>query len=215
MNRIKVILADDHVVVRQGLRSLIDQEKDMLVIGEASDGLELLDMVGKLLPDVVLVDLKMPNLNGIDAAEEIRRHYPRTHTVILTMHADRSYIERALNVGVCGYVLKEEGIWEMCTAIRHAATGARYLSAGVSPQFQDSFSSGETQFDKVPLLTLRERQVFQLVAEGKTNNEIAPLLGISVRTVEGHRAHMMTKLKLKTHIDFVRFALKHGIFLES
>ena len=214
MNRIRIILADDHVVVRQGLRSLIDQQKDMLVIGEADDGLQLLDSVEKLRPDVVLVDLKMPNLNGIDAAGEIRKHFPNTHTVILTMHADRSYIERAMQAGVYGYVLKEETIGEMCTAIRHAAQGNRYLSVGVSKQFHGSLNAGGTHSNSMPHLTLRERQVFQLVAEGKTNNEIAELLGISVRTVEGHRAHMMSKLNLKTHVDFVRFALKQGFFVE-
>jgi two-component system response regulator NreC len=215
VTRIRIILADDHIVVRKGLRSLIDQEPDMLVVGEAGDGLELLDSVEKLRPDVVLVDLKMPNLNGIDAAAEIRRRFPNTHTVILTMHADRSYIERAVQAGVCGYVLKEEDIWEMCTAIRHAAQGNRYLSAGVSQQIPGALSTGETYSNTILLLTLRERQVFQLVAEGKTNREIADILGISVRTVEGHRAHMMSKLNLKTHIDFARFALEHGIFLEQ
>lgn len=215
MIRIRIILADDHVVVRKGLRSLIDQEPDMIVVGEAGDGLELLDSVEKLRPDVVLVDLKMPNMNGIDATEEIQRHFPNTHTVILTMHADRSYIERAMQAGVCGYVLKEEDIWEMCTAIRHAAQGYRYLSAGVSQQIPDALNAGETHSNTLLLLTLRERQVFQLMAEGKTNGEIASILGISVRTVEGHRAHLMSKLNLKTHIDFVRFALEHGIFMEQ
>jgi two-component system response regulator NreC len=215
MKRIKIILADDHVVVRRGLRSLIDQERDMVVVGEADDGLQLLDSVETLRPDVVLADLKMPNLNGIDAAAEICRRFPNTHTVILTMHADRAYVERAMQAGVCGYVLKEEDIGEMCTAIRYAARGERYFSTEVSHQFNSNVDSGNLHPNTVELLTIRERQVFQLVAEGKTNNEIGDLLGISVRTVEGHRAHMMSKLNLKTHIDFVQFALKHGIFVEQ
>lgn len=215
MNRIKIILADDHIVVRQGLRSLIDQEKDMIVIGEAGDGLQLLELVEKLRPDVVLVDLKMPNMNGIDAAAEIQKRFPNTHTVILTMHADRSYIERAMQAGAYGYVLKEEDIWEMCIAIRHAAQGNRYLSAGVLQHVPDSLSIGKTHSNPMLLLTLRERQLFQLVAEGKTNSEIADILGISVRTVEGHRAHMLSKLNLKTHVDFILFALKHSIFVEE
>jgi two-component system, NarL family, response regulator NreC len=215
LSKIRIILADDHVVVRQGLRSLIDQQKDLLVVGEADDGLQLLESVGKLRPDVALVDLKMPNLNGIDAAEEIRRRFPNTHVVILTMHADRSYIERAMQAGVAGYVLKEENIGEMCTAIRHAARGNRYLSSGVSGQVHGSMDEGKIHLNSMPQLTIRERQVFQLVAEGKTSGEIARLLNISVRTVEGHRAHMMAKLNLKTHVDFVRFALKHGIFVEK
>lgn len=214
MKRLKVILADDHVVVRQGLRSLINQEKDMIVVGEAGDGLQLLDLVEKLRPDVVLVDLKMPNLNGIDAAGEIRKRFPNTHSVILTMHADRSYVERALQAGVCGYVLKEEDILEMNTAIRRAAQGSHYLSSGVSQQIHGPSSTGEKQAETMPFLTLRERQVFQLVAEGKTNGDIARILGISVRTVEGHRARMMSKLNLKSRVEFVRFALKHGILME-
>jgi DNA-binding NarL/FixJ family response regulator len=214
VNRIKIILADDHIVVRQGLRSLIDQQKDMLVVGEADDGLQLLESVGKLRPDVVLVDLKMPNLNGIDAAREIRVRFPNTHIVILTMHADRAYVERAMQAGVSGYVLKEENFQEMCTAIRQVALGNRYFSAGVSQQIPGSLSTGATHPGTIHLLTLRESQVFQLVAEGKTNREIGNLLGISMRTVEGHRAHMMSKLNLKTHVDFVRFAMNHGIFVE-
>ncbi len=215
MNKIKIVLADDHVVVRQGLRALIEQQKDMLVIGEVDDGLQLLEAVANLRPDVALVDLKMPNLNGIDAAEEIRRRFPGTHTVILTMHADRSYIERAKQAGVSGYVLKEENIQEMCTAIRHASQGDHYFSAGVSRQIQGYMRADKAHPNLIPHLTSRERQVFQLVAEGKTNSDIAGLLGISVRTVEVHRAHMMSKLELKTHVDFVRFALKHGIFMDK
>jgi two-component system response regulator NreC len=211
MNKIKIILADDHVVVRQGLRSLIDQEKDLVVIGEASDGLQLIDLVEKFHPDVVLVDLKMPNLNGIDAAEEVQRRFPKTHSVILTMHADRAYIERAIQAGVLGYVIKEEDIWEICTAIRHAAKGNRYLSKEVLRQIQGPLNKGEINPDLLQLLTIRERQVFQLVAEGKTSSDIAQLLNISGRTVEGHRAHMMSKLNLKTYVDFVYFALKQGL----
>jgi two-component system response regulator NreC len=215
LNRIKIVLADDHVVVRQGLHSLLDQQKDMLVIGEADDGLQLLKVVEKMHPDVALVDLKMPNLNGIDAAREIRRRFPETHIIILSMHADRAYIERALQAGISGYVLKEENILEMCTAIRHAARGNRYLSAMVSHHIHDSAMTAGKNPNTLDLLTPREHQVFQLVAEGKTNAEIATLLGISVRTVEAHRAHMMSKLNLKTHVDFVRFAMKHGIYVEK
>jgi DNA-binding NarL/FixJ family response regulator len=214
MKKIKIILADDHAVVRQGVRALLDHEKDMLVVGEAGDGLQLLDLAEKLHPDVVVIDLKMPHLNGIEAAREIRRRFKDVHTVILTMHADRSYIASALQAGVCGYVLKEEEFGEMCVAIRYAALGTHYLSAGVSRQFPNVDKS-ITSSDPIMLLTGRERQVFQLIAEGKTNHEAASLLGISVRTVEVHRAHIMDKLNLKTHIDFVRFALQYGILADE
>jgi len=215
MTRIRIILVDDHVIVRQGLRSLISQEKDLQVVGEADDGLQLLDLATQCPADVVVIDLKMPNLNGIDASEEIRRRFPLIHIVILTMHADRSYIERAFQVGVSGYVLKEDGISEICSAIRHAAKGAHYVSKRVSTQIPALPVKGKSLSNNKHVLTLRERQVFQLVAEGKTNSEIAELLGISIRTVEGHRAHFMSKLDLKTHVDFVRYALKHGIFLDE
>lgn len=215
MNKIKIILADDHVVVRQGVHALINQEKDMIVIGEVDDGLQLLAMVEKLHPDVVITDLKMPNLNGLDAAEQINRRFPNIHTVILTMHADRSYIDRAIQAGVCGYVLKEENIWEMCTAIRHAAQGNRYLSPAVTRNIPDFMNESTSAPAPIMLLTPREREVFQLVAEGKTNNDAAQTLGISVRTVEVHRSHIMSKLNLKTHVDFARFALKHGILADE
>jgi two-component system response regulator NreC len=211
MNRIKVILADDHVIVRQGLHSLIDHEDDMVVIGEAGDGLQLLSLVERLHPDVALVDLKMPNLNGITAAEEIYKRFPTTHTVILSMHTDRAYIKRAFQAGVLGYVIKEEDFWEICTAIRHAAKGNRYLSKAILQQIHGPLSPEEENPDLMQLLTYRERLVFQLVAEGKTNGEIADTLGISIRTVEGHRSHLMSKLNLKTIIELIHFAQIHGI----
>jgi two-component system response regulator NreC len=215
MNKIKIILADDHVVVRQGVHTLLDQEKDMVVIGEASDGLQLLEMIERLHPDVVVVDLMMPNLNGIDAARQIKKRYPNVHTVILTMHADRAYVERAMQAGVCGYVLKEEDFWETCTAIRHAVLGNHYLSAAVTARIPDLKKESTGELNPINLLTTREREVFQLVAEGKTNQEAAELLKISVRTVEVHRAHLIKKLNLKTHVDFIRFAMKYGILADG
>jgi DNA-binding NarL/FixJ family response regulator len=215
MNKIKIILADDHAVVRQGIRWLLDQENDMVVVGEASDGLKLMDMADKLRPNVVVVDLKMPNLNGIDAAVQIKKSLPHIHIVILTMHAERAYIDRAMQAGVRGYVLKEEDIAELCRAIRHAAQGAPYMSAAVRARLPDLKEDGMAGLDPLTLLTLRERQVFQMVAEGRTNQEIAKELGISARTVEVHRAHMMSKLKLKTHVEFIRFAIKRGILADE
>jgi len=214
MNKIRIILADDHVVVRQGIRRLLDQEDDMVVIGEADDGLKLLDMTEKLRPDVIVVDLKMPNLNGIDAAAKIKKSLPNVHTVILTMHAERAYIDRAMQAGVCGYVLKDEDMWETCTAIRHAAQGNHYLSTAVTKRLPDLKDKSTAELNPINLLTAREREVFQMVAEGKTNQEAADLLGISTRTVEVHRAHVNKKLNLKTHVDFVRFAMKYGILMD-
>ena len=214
MKKIRIILGEDHAVVRQGIRALLDQEKDMQVVGEASDGLQLLALAEKLHPDVAVVDLKMPCLNGIEAAREIKRRFGGIHTVVLTMHADRSYIDSALEAGVCGYVLKEEEIGEIYTAIRHAAMGRQYLSAQVSRRVP-ALDKDIAEADPLLLLTGRERQVFQLIAEGKTNNQAAQVLRISVRTVEVHRAHIMGKLNLNTHIDFIRFALRHGILADE
>jgi two-component system, NarL family, response regulator NreC len=214
MKKIKIILAEDHKVVRQGVKALLDQEKDLQVVGEAGDGLQLLDLTEKLHPDVVVVDLKMPCLNGLEAAREIEHRFTNVHTVILTMHADRSYIDSAFQAGVCGYVLKEEEFEEMCKAIRYAAQGRRYLSVETSRRIPN-LGAEVVPPSPLMLLTRRERQVFQLIAEGKTNNEAACLLGISIRTVEVHRAHIMDKLNLKTHIDFVRFSLQHGILADA
>jgi two-component system, NarL family, response regulator NreC len=214
MKKIQIILGDDHAVVRQGVRALLDQEKDMQVVGEAADGLQLLNLTEKLRPDVAVVDLRMPYLNGIEAAREIQRRFSNVHVVILTMHADRSYIDSALEAGVCGYVLKEEDIGEMYVAIRYASLGTRYLSTEVSRRLP-GLRKGNAVSNPILLLTGRERQVFQLIAEGKTNNEAAKILSISIRTVEVHRAHIMEKLNLKTHIDFVRFALQYGILADE
>jgi two-component system response regulator NreC len=214
MKKIKIILAEDHRVVRQGVKTLLDQEKDMQVVGEADNGLQLLDLTEKLHPDVVVVDLKMPCLNGIEAAREIKRRFRDVHIVILTMHADRSYIDSAFQAGICGYVLKEEEFKETCTAIRYAALGRRYLSEETSRRVPN-FEMDVVPSSPLMLLTRRERQVFQVVAEGKTNNEAASALGISIRTVEVHRAHIKNKLNLKTHIDFVRFALQYGILADG
>jgi DNA-binding NarL/FixJ family response regulator len=197
------------------VHALLDQENDILVIGEVDDGVQLLDQVAELRPDVVVVDLKMPNLNGLDAAEEIKRRFPLIHTVVLTMYADPAYIDRALQAGVCGYVLKEENIQELCTAIRNAARGSSYMSSVVAKTIPGLTDRNSDTPSQVKPLTAREREVLQMVAEGKTNHEAARILGISVRTVESHRAHLISKLNLKTRVDFVRYAMKHGIHVED
>jgi DNA-binding NarL/FixJ family response regulator len=213
MKKIRIILADDHKVLRQGLCSLLEDQPDLQVIGEAGDGLQLLELLGENRPDVVLADLKMPNLNGLDALAQIQKRFPKIRTVILTMHDDLSYIERALHVGVCGYVLKDEDMVEVITAIRHAANNQHYLSPKVAAKAPPANLDTEKEADFSPLdaLTNRERQVFQLVAEGKTNTQAAEMLGLSARTVEGHRSNFMKKLSLKNHVELAIFANKYGI----
>ena len=212
MKHIGVILADNHAIVRQGLRALIDQEKDMHVLAEASDGLLLLDLVRKHRPKVVLVDLKMPNMNGISAAEQIHHLYPDTQVVILSMHADRSYIENALQVGALGYVLKEEDFSEIAAAIHHAAAQRHYLSREILRRNPDIDPSEQVKpaLGQPVDLTMRERQILQMAAEGRTSMETGKLLGISGRTVEVHRDHIRKKFGLKTRADFLRLALEHG-----
>lgn len=213
MKKIRIILADDHKVLRQGLCSLLEEQPDMQVIGEAGDGLQLLDLLGENRPDVVLADLKMPNLNGLDALAQIQKRFPKIRTVILTMHDDLSYIERALHVGVWGYVLKDEDMSEVITAIRCAANNQHYLSPMVAAKAPpSSLETVETAaYSPLDTLTRREHQVFQLVAEGKTNSQAAEILGLSARTVEGHRANFMKKLNLKNHVELAIFANKHGL----
>lgn len=212
MARIKVLIADDHQVVRQGITALLSAQPDIEVVGEATDGRELIELVGKLQPDVVLTDIAMPNLNGIDATSQIRKRFPGVQVAILSMHPASSYVIRALRVGALGYLLKNDDIEQVILAIRTIAQGHRYLSAQVSGQVIDAILSGKDAV--IPIeerITGREREVLQLIAEGNTNMKIAEILGISVRTVETHRANLMMKLELSSQADLIRFAIQHGL----
>jgi two-component system, NarL family, response regulator NreC len=214
---ISIILADDHNVVRQGLHAILEAEGDLHVIGEAGSGLEAIRLVERLRPNVLVLDLKIPELSGLEVARQVQRRSPKTRVVILSMHSDKSYVLEALRNGAAGYVLKDSNADELIKAVREAAENRRYLS----PPFSDSAvnaylhqADGATA-DPYDSLSSREREVLQLVAEGHTNTAIGKRLFISPRTVEIHRANMMAKLDLRNQTDLIRYALKRGILPEE
>jgi DNA-binding NarL/FixJ family response regulator len=212
MGKIKILLADDHQVVRQGMRALLNAQPDLEVIGEAADGHELVQMVWKMHPEVVVSDIAMPNLNGIEATVQIHKRFPDVKVVILSMHSASPYVIRALRGGALGYLLKDDDIRDVIQAIRTVAQGARFLSAQVSELVIDALLSGkDATLDLEERITEREREILQMVAEGNTNTQIAEKLNISPRTVEKHRANLMSKLSLTSQADIVRFAIQQGI----
>lgn len=210
---ISILLADDHHVVRQGLRALLEAETDFHVLGEASDGLEAVQQVERLQPDILLVDVMMPGLSGLEAVRQVRERFPKTQVVVLSMHSNEGYVLEALRNGAVGYVLKDSDASELVNAVREAYAGRRYLSPPLSDVIIDAYvnKSRETALDVYETLTNREREVLQLAAEGHTNAVIAARLGISPRTVEIHRTNMMRKLGLRTEHELIRYALRRGI----
>ena len=205
---LRILLADDHEIFRQGLRALLERE-GFHVAGEAADGHGAIQMAAQLTPDVAVVDLAMPLLNGLDAAREIARVSPRTRTILLTMHAEDPYVAKALQAGIRGYVLKSQAAEDLIQAIREVSRGAVYLSPGVSESVVEAYLAKRD----LPLdpLTPRERQVLQLIAEGKTTKQVAALLGVSVKTAESHRMRIMTKLNIHETAGLVRYAIREGL----
>jgi DNA-binding NarL/FixJ family response regulator len=210
---VTVLLADDHPVVRQGMRNLLDAEASFSVIGEAEDGLEAVQLAEQLKPDVVVVDMMMPRLNGLEAIRQIIARRPDTHCIVLSMQSADPYIVQALKAGASGYVLKDSGPNEVISAIHQVLDGKRYLSPQLSEKLIDLFVAKVEAdvLDPYSSLTTREREVLQLAAEGFSNSNIAEQLSISQRTVEQHRQSMMTKMGFNNQTDLIRFALKEGI----
>jgi len=213
MSKTTIVLADDHAVLRQGLRALLDTEADLTVVGEAASGLEVTSLVGRLKPDVLIVDLMMPGLNGLEVIRQVGKRFPRTRVVVLSMYANEAYVLEALKNGATGYVLKGSGAAELVQAVREVGAGRRYLGPPLSERAMDIYlqKTESRGMDLYEMLTTREREVLQLVAEGRTNAEIAERLSISPRTVEIHRANLMRKLGLHTQTDLVRYAIRRGI----
>ena len=205
---IRIVLADDHVLVRQSLKSLLEQE-GMQVVGEASDGQELLLVTPKLHPDVAVIDISMPLMNGLEATRELRRSSPKTRTILLTRHDEDQYITEALRAGVKGYVLKNQAANDLVNAIRQVGRGEFYLSPSISQTVVQAYLS-KTEMRTDPL-TARERQVLQLVGEGKSTKDVAHLLGISAKTAESHRARLMQKLDIHETASLVRYAIRRGL----
>ena len=210
---VTLLLADDHHVVRQGLRALLEAEPDFRVVGEASDGLEVADLVERLQPRVLIVDLMMPGLNGLEVTRQVSKRSPQTRVLILSMHSNEAYVLEALRNGAAAYVLKDSSATDLVHAVREVAAGRRYLSPPLSERALDTYRqrAKEATLDIYETLTTREREVLHLAAEGHTNAEIAARLGISPRTAETHRANLMRKLGLQTQTDLVRYALRRGI----
>jgi two-component system response regulator NreC len=211
---ITIVLADDHPVVRQGLRALLTAEADWTVVGEAADGLEVIGLVDRVKPDVLIVDLMMPGLNGLEITRQVTQRAPHTNVVILSMHASEAYVLEALHNGASAYVLKGSSASDLVQAVREAVAGRRYLSPPLSEQAIEAYLQLKTEqavSDPYDTLTTREREVLQLAAQGFHSTEIGERLSISPRTVENHRANLMRKLGLHTHTDLIRYALRRGI----
>lgn len=213
MTALSVVIADDHEVVRQGLRLLLTKEQDFRVVAEAADGVEALRAVEQHRPDLLVLDIGLPGVSGLEVTRETSRRSPRTRVLILSMHASETYVAEALRNGASGYVLKSSRSAEVLEAARHVSEGRRYLAAAVSQPaidaYLDKIESGPVE--PYETLTARERQVLQLTAEGGTAAEVAKQLFISARTVETHRQNLMRKLRLRTHTDLVLFALRRGL----
>ena len=208
-----IVLADDHQIVRQGLRALLEAEPGFRVIGEAGNGLEAVRLVERLEPNVLVLDLMMPGLNGLEVARQVNKRLPQTRIVILSMHDNEAYVLRALRNGATAYVLKDSSATDLGQAVREAAAGRRYLSPPLSDRAIEVYKekARAATLDKYETLTTREREVMQLTAEGHTNAEIASRLNISPRTAETHRANLMRKLGLNSQTDLIRYALRRGI----
>ncbi len=206
---IRVLLADDHAVVRQGFRLILSSQSGIEVVCEAGNGREAVEMALKHHPDVAVIDVSMPELNGIEATRRIMEECPHTRILALSMHKDAVYVREILRAGARGYILKDSIDTEFVQAIRALARGEGYLSPAISGAVLDDYRKHVS--DPIDLLTTREREVLQLIAEGKTNKEIANLLKLSVYTVDAHRGRIMEKLNMHSVTDLVRFAVRKGI----
>jgi DNA-binding NarL/FixJ family response regulator len=214
MPEIRVLVADDHALVREGIRALLAGSPDIEVVGEAADGLEAVAECRRLQPDVVLLDIAMPGLGGLEAAPAIRRDCPRSRVVVLSQYDDREYVTRFLKLGVSGYVLKKAVGRDLAGTIRAAHRGGLVLDPEVARGALDERGRpADSPADPYETLTDRERQVLKLVAEGRSNKEVAQALEISVKTAMTHREHLMEKLGVHNRTDLVRFALRHGVIV--
>jgi len=209
MKRTRILLADDHAVVRQGFKMLLDAQPDMEIVGEAANGREAVESAESLKPDVVVMDVAMPELNGIEATRRLAASTPRTRVIALSMHKDSVYVREILRAGARGYLLKDSVADDLVAAVRAVAGGEGYLSPAVSNAVLDDYRRHVT--NPIDLLSSREREVLQMLAEGKTNKEIAGVLNLSVYTVDAHRGRIMEKLNLHSINELVRFAVRNGL----
>lgn len=214
MRKIRILLADDHQLMRSGVRLMLEREPDLTVVGEASDGREAVALAKSLKPEVVVMDIGMPNLNGIEAAHQMTQDIPELAIVMVSMHSDETYVLRALKAGARGYLLKDSAEADLIKAVHVVAGGKSFFSPAVSRLLLDDYvrklkrSGTEDAYD---LLTPREREILQLIAEGKSNKDIANLLDLSVYTIESHRENLMKKLNLKGLPELILYAVRRGI----
>jgi two-component system response regulator NreC len=207
-DRVKILLADDHTIVRQGLKLILAAHADLEVVGEAANGREAVELAAQLRPDIVLMDVQMPELNGIEATKKMVAANPRIRILVLSMHKEAVYVREILKAGARGYILKDAIDTELLNAIRSVAKGDGYISPAVAGALSDKTKDGNNPVDS---LSPREREVLLLIAEGKTNKEIATQLNLSVYTVDSHRGKIMEKLNLHSAGELVRFAMKNGL----
>jgi len=215
MQKLTVLLADDHTIMRQGLRAVLAVEADIEVVGEADNGRQAVQLVKKFLPDVVVMDITMPLLNGLEATRQITREVPSTRVIILSSYSDDEYVEQLTEAGAIGYLLKQTAADDLIKAIREAKQGNAYFSPAISRRMLDyyrrAFLSGEPVRKPTESLTSREREVVQLIAEGKTNKQIAAELFLSIKTVEKHRQQVMNRLNIHDIAGLTRYAMAKGL----
>ncbi len=207
--RIRILLADDHRMVRQGFKLILESQEDMEVVGETGNGREAVEKASALKPDVVVMDVTMPELNGIEATRRVREVAPHVHILALSVHRDSVYVREMVRAGAEGYLLKESADTELLAAVRAVAEGNSYLSPEIAGAVLKDYR--RLASNPVDLLSPREREILQLIAEGKTNKDIAVQLGLSIYTIDGHRTRVMEKLGLHSVGELVRFAVRHGI----
>lgn len=209
---ISIVIADDHGIVREGLRRLLESEPDFKVSGEAADGREVLEQVATLLPDVVVLDITMPRLGGLETLERLRAEFPGTRVILLSVHSDAAFIQSAISLGADGYILKNGRAAEIVTAIRETLKGGSYFSPAVAREIVERLRSPlPASDDPFSLLSGREREILHLIAEGLSAKEVAVQLDVSTKTVEAHRTSLMRKLGVRKATELVRYALRHGL----
>ena len=213
MSKIRVLLADDHTVVRQGLRKILESDPDIEICGEVGDGRAAVEAVKRLRPTVVVIDIGLPGLNGIEATNQITKGADGVSVLILSMHSDDVYIRQGLKAGAKGYLVKDSEDLDLIKAVKSLARGGSYFSPSVSKVLLDGYLSegGDGSENPLSRLTSREREILQLISEGKTNKESARMLSLSINTVESHRKHLMEKLDLHNTAEIVRFAVRNGV----
>jgi DNA-binding NarL/FixJ family response regulator len=214
--KIRVLLAEDHTLVRQGFRRILEDDPRITVVGEASTGLSAIQLAKELQPDVAVMDLSMPELGGLEASAEILKELPKTKILILSMYSNEAYVRKAFEIGAKGYILKNAIEMDLTRAVTALAEGGAYMSPGISNLVIESLKAGsfeDRSQDPYERLTLREKEVLQLIAQGKSNKEIAALLKISVNTVAVHRAHVMETLGLHRTAEIVLYAVKRGLIV--